>query len=302
MIVPRYVGTRGPLRIAVVCCGLIGWLGCAAPGPRAVDSPAAPISEPVPDDAHKEAPLVKTPAPVVLTPRPVQPPSTARVVHLGDSLAGRPIEMHVFGQGRPVIFIFGGIHGSEPGSVYVAERLIELLAAEPAHFAGRTVAIAPNTNPDAYETRRRTNLNRVDLNRNFPASNFKAAHLYGDTPASQPETRAIIHAVKTLQPDAIISLHAITGGRECNNYNGPARPLAELLSRYNGYPVTGDIGYPTPGSFGTWAGHDLQIPTVTLELPRGEHKPLSWQNNREALLAFIRTVEPLDPTHRVSAQ
>ena len=26
------------------------------------------------------------------------------------------------------------------------------------------------------------------------------------------------------------------------------------------------IGYPTPGSFGTWAGVEKKIPTITLEL------------------------------------
>ena len=32
------------------------------------------------------------------------------------------------------------------------------------------------------------------------------------------------------------------------------------------YPVEASIGYPTPGSFGTYAGIERQIPTITLEL------------------------------------
>lgn len=31
-------------------------------------------------------------------------------------------------------------------------------------------------------------------------------------------------------------------------------------------PLQESIGYPTPGSFGTWAGVEKGIPTITLEL------------------------------------
>ena len=32
------------------------------------------------------------------------------------------------------------------------------------------------------------------------------------------------------------------------------------------YPVEESIGYPTPGSFGTYAGVERNIPTITLEM------------------------------------
>ena len=32
------------------------------------------------------------------------------------------------------------------------------------------------------------------------------------------------------------------------------------------YPVEASIGYPTPGSFGTYCGIEKNIPTITLEL------------------------------------
>ena len=46
---------------------------------------------------------------------------------------------------------------------------------------------------------------------------------------------------------------------ECKN-------LAKSISDIIGYPISNDIGYPTPGSFGTWAGKERNIPTITLEL------------------------------------
>ena len=34
------------------------------------------------------------------------------------------------------------------------------------------------------------------------------------------------------------------------------------ISDIMNYPVEPSIGYPTPGSFGTWAGIEKQIPTI----------------------------------------
>jgi len=42
--------------------------------------------------------------------------------------------------------------------------------------------------------------------------------------------------------------------------------IAEKISEIIGYPVQQEIGYPTPGSFGTYAGVEKNIPTITLEL------------------------------------
>ena len=64
------------------------------------------------------------------------------------------------------------------------------------------------------------------------------------------------------------------------------------MGRHNGYPVTATMGYPTPGSLGSWAGIDRQIPIVTLELPREQPGHEAWVTNREALLAAIREGVP----------
>lgn len=138
----------------------------------------------------------------------------------------------------------------------------------------------------------RRNVRGVDINRNFPASNYSAdehpSGVHWPHAASEPETRAIMEAVCQMQPTRIVSIHAIRRGRHGNNYDGPARVLAEEMSRHNGYPVLPSMGYPTPGSFGSWAGVDQRIPTITLELPADNNAETCWQENREALLAVIR--------------
>lgn len=216
---------------------------------------------------------------------------SSRSVSLGESVRGASLTLERFGEGVSGLLVIGGIHGSEPAGAEVARRLAELLECDPlAAGSGIPIAILAAANPDGLVRKTRTNAHGVDLNRNFPAKNWRASRRHGAQPASEPETRAIIKAVELTQPVCVVSIHAISGPRQCNNYDGPARELAETMSRYNGYPVAETIGYATPGSFGSWCGIDLQIPTLTLELPRSASGAEAWAHNREALLALIRAV------------
>ena len=99
----------------------------------------------------------------------------------------------------------------------------------------------------------------------------------------------MIQLIDDWQPNRIITLHAITRGRHGNNFDGPAEGLAKTMSRHNEYSVLKSMGYPTPGSFGSWAGVDRQIPTITLELPSDASGQTAWRENREALLSAIQS-------------
>ncbi len=209
---------------------------------------------------------------------------------LGTSAEGREILAVQVGSGHPETLILAGVHGDEPKSVYVARRFVEYVTSDP---IPRSVVIVPVVNPDGYAIRRRRNAAGVDLNRNFPAANWipgnKRSRFYaGPSPASEPETRAVITLVETLTPKRIISIHSIDKRRFCNNYDGPAIALARKMAEHNKYPVTGSIGYATPGSFGTWAGVERKIPVVTLELPSHRSPKQCWLDNRDALLAGCR--------------
>ena len=63
--------------------------------------------------------------------------------------------------------------------------------------------------------------------------------------------------------DAIVTIHA---PYKIINYDGPALELAQKISSILNYPVESDIGYPTPGSFGTYCGVERQIPVITIEI------------------------------------
>jgi protein MpaA len=211
---------------------------------------------------------------------------------LGKSVLGLPIVGHFFGVTGSKTLIFAAIHGDEPNTAFVANQLVESLTQNPAAYAGRRVVVVPVVNPDGLARGTRINAREIDLNRNFPAKNFtvgkKGRYFGGEQPASEPESQLVIQLIDDWQPDRIISMHAITRGKHGNNFDGPAEELAKLMSGHNEYSVLKSIGYPTPGSFGSWAGLDHQIPTITLELPSDAAGPIAWRENREALLSAIQ--------------
>jgi predicted deacylase len=243
-----------------------------------------------------QARMVEPGRPADFLPHPSQaaPPGALtapghRTLDLGRSADGRPLVMEVFGSGPKMVLFIGGIHGDETRALEVARRLADYLAANPDAAAATTVAVLVNANPDGAARRTRGNAAGVDLNRNFPARNWRPGTIGrrenpGPSPASEVETQAILRAVEMLRPDRIVSLHSTARDQPCNNFDGPAEGLAQLMATHNGYPVLASVGYPTFGSLGKWAGVDRGLPVITLELPESVSGAESWQRNRGALL------------------
>ncbi|MFN0199856.1 MAG: M14 family zinc carboxypeptidase [Planctomycetaceae bacterium] len=211
---------------------------------------------------------------------------------LGYSLKGIPIVLQLYGTGPDVILIFAGIHGDEANSVDLIHHLLKTLETDAETYRGHAVGIIAVANPDGLALNRRGNLRKIDLNRNFPSHDWAVGkpgrYFGGEQHSSEPETLALIQAVELLQPSRIISIHSITRGKHGNNFNGPGEKWAELMAKHNGYQVLKTIGYPTPGSFGTWAGVDRQIPTITLELPHDLTGEKTWSDAGSSIIAFIR--------------
>ena len=95
----------------------------------------------------------------------------------------------------------------------------------------------------------------------------------------------VINIIEKYQPKLIITLHA---PYKIVNYDGPAQELANRISEITGYPVEPNIGYPTPGSFGNYAGVERDIPTITLELPEDETNEALWLTNKPVFEYFAR--------------
>jgi protein MpaA len=211
---------------------------------------------------------------------------------LGASTEGRPIRGRRYGPPGPALLVFGGIHGDEPQSV---EALVDLAAGlASGRGPSAPVWLLPAANPDGLARGRKNSARDVDLNRNFPARNFTPAHepnyFPGPAPLSEPETRVIADLVAGAPIIAVVAVHAPFA---CVNYDGPAAAWAEAVAAASGWPARGDIGYPTPGSLGSWLGIDRGLPVLTLELPAG---PLAgFRAQAEAALGEALRAAPAPP-------
>jgi protein MpaA len=130
----------------------------------------------------------------------------------------------------------------------------------------------------------------VDLNRNCPTQDWvpmfsQPRYFPGSKPGSEPENKILLEFVARLSPQLIVSAHS---WEPMVNYTGDCLAAAEALGRQTGYRLSPDIGYPTPGSFGTWAAKEHSFPTITLEIQ--EKLPLQevWTLHGPALAACFR--------------
>ena len=181
------------------------------------------------------------------------------------------------------VLVIGVFHGDEPDGEYLINRYLS----EKNETKNRLLFI-PCLNPDGLANGTRTNANGVDLNRNFPAQNWelgeKNEYFGGDSPASEQETKFLVYVIDKYKPDLIITLHE---PYQVVNYDGPAKDIAQKISEITGYKTEESIGYPTPGSFGTYCGIEKKIPTITLELPEKSDKEILY-NTVKGVFTYIQ--------------
>ena len=183
------------------------------------------------------------------------------------------------------VLLIGGTHGDELTSVSIVFKWIKIL--QQYHSGLFHWHIAPMMNPDGVLMKRATrpNARGIDLNRNMPTpdwSRLSKTHWEkinrdprknpGGDPASEPETRWLIHEIESFQPDAIISVHAPYG---ILDFDGPDLSTAPTKFGRLHLNLLGTY----PGSLGNYAGINKDIPVLTLELPHAWVMPKSNEIN-----------------------
>ena len=163
------------------------------------------------------------------------------------------------------ILIIGGVHGDEPEGVVAAKGLLEIF--RQSYDLDLHITLIPEFNPEGILRHERVNSNLVDLNRNLPTKDWTAVaakerYNPGPSALSEKENQALVKFLKENKIDLIISMHA---WNPMLNTNGDI-PEAKIISELTGYKIEPDIGYPTPGSLGTYAGFENHIPTLTYEI------------------------------------
>lgn len=194
-------------------------------------------------------------------------------VHTSRGLA--TISARTLGSGPTRIYLIACIHGDEREGL---NALADISRALP--FTGTSVRLVENMNPDGAAAGTRGNRRGVDLNRNWPASNFAPSRATGPRPLSEPETAAVHDDILRFDPHLIVVLHSARNGPFIN-FDGPpaARTLADRFAaaaKAAGDPrwrVVPDMGYPTPGSMGSYFGKDRGLVILTVECRRAEPLP-----------------------------
>jgi murein peptide amidase A len=195
----------------------------------------------------------------------------------GYSSQGSPIlfkEYPPMPKRRPLgrILLIGGIHGDEYSSVSIVFKWMKTL--DEYHSGLFHWRILPLLNPDGLLRKKsqRMNANGVDLNRNFPMQDWdnttrdywenvtsrNPRRFPGISALSESETQLLVEEINQFAPDVIVAVHAPHG---IVDYDGPkdgpyklGRLYLNLLGTY-------------PGSLGNFAGVQMKIPVVTIELP-----------------------------------
>jgi protein MpaA len=204
----------------------------------------------------------------------------------GESVENRAIECIVVGEGPDVAFVLAAIHGDEPAGTPLVWELAVHLQQHPHLLEGRKVVLLPVANPDGMVHNSRLNARGVDLNRNFATANRRNSARHGYTALSEPETRAIERLIRQHAPDRVDTIHQWANG--CIDHDGPAKALAERMAEYCDLRVQ-KLG-ARPGSLGSYAGVDLEIPIISLELPRHAEwlsSELLWERYGATLVAAI---------------
>jgi murein peptide amidase A len=209
-----------------------------------------------------------------------------REVVIGQTVLGRPIEaIHFtpvdYAKPRPAAVMFAAIHGDEPMSQLILERLADELVERP---PGRDTWIIPCLNVDGMIAGTRNNANDIDLNRNFASKSWGEQRRPGYNPGAsaedQPETQALVALIAQVGAERLVSVHATY---RMINFDGRGEELARAMSDRCGYPAEADMGYPCPGSFGTKYGVELGLEVVTVESPYLLAEEQGWLELRAAM-------------------
>lgn len=212
--------------------------------------------------------------------------SHRRELVIGKTVLGRPIEaVHFtppsYAKPRPPAILFGAIHGDEPVSQLMLERLADELIERP---PGRDTWIIPCVNVDGILAGTRNNANDVDLNRNFASKSWgterRPGYNPGAAPEDQPESQALVKLIEQVGAKRLITVHATY---RMVNWDGAGEQLAKEMTERCGYPTEHDMGYPCPGSFGTKYGVEMGLEVITLESPYLVADERGWLECRSAL-------------------
>ena len=222
-----------------------------------------------------------------------------QTITFGKSVAGTEIEAcQIAGStidSQNALLVIGTIHGNEPDGIRVVDELLKNPAPQ-----GTEIWVIRDGNPDGSELLTRRNANKVDVNRNFPikwlASDPSLRTYSGPSPASEPETVALMNAVQKIKPTRIVVFHQPFDQIDCP----PERTtqISDRLSGLTGYRAecipgekSGSETNSYTGTFTIWVNSIFPKTTaVTFELGL-----TTMDSKIETISNALRTIAPEVP-------
>jgi murein peptide amidase A len=216
-------------------------------------------------------------------------------IEKGSSLEGNPIPVFKTDiKASKYLYLMAGVHGDEVEGVYVLKELFNWLKNEHS-LKDMPIVVIPILNVDGYRAQTRVNAHLVDLNRNLPTKDWSPAMTQpkynpGPKALSEPENQFLVKLLDKYKPGIIISFHT---WKPILNHNGNCQDIAEYLQKFNNYEMASDIGYPTPGSLGTFGVERYDSPVLTFECPElkthRESLKEIWNENEKGLKSLFQT-------------
>lgn len=215
-------------------------------------------------------------------------------IETGKSVEGHPI--HAFAtdvKSNKWIYLLAGTHGDEVEGIHVCKELFAWLKTEHT-LKDMPIVVIPILNVDGYRASTRVNAHMVDLNRNYPTKDWspeasEKKYNPGPKALSEPENQYLVKLLDKYRPAFVLSFHS---WKPILNYNGDCQDVAEFLAQYNNYPIDGDIGYPTPGSFGSFVPEKYNAGVLTFECPPLDEKVTLksiWEENQKGLKELMQS-------------
>lgn len=210
---------------------------------------------------------------------------------IGYSVQGRPIIAYYFGNGSNTTLFTGGIHGEERSAQQTMQAFADHMMNGGSKIPdGRQVVVVPNTNPDGIAANKRNNARNVNVDRNFPSSNWAAdidtasgriTNGGGTSPGSEPEAAALISLTRQLKPRLSISFHAqgrLVGANQIGMSVNAGNIYASTVGYGTMYGTAEEVmGYPITGEYEDWMGEEMGIAAILIELPTRNGNYLSSQ-------------------------
>jgi len=220
-----------------------------------------------------------------------------------------------FGEWKEKILYFGWIHGNEVGTVKLMKRWINFIWGTPNNvdFWNKQIFIIPCLNVDWYKGAiekpeyfsgwryGKTNGNNVDLNRNFPASNWsKVSTLFAawkyeeiswwEEAWWEPEVKALLELLIEENISTIYTFHNCWGtvfGRGTNSVQAKVKSY----SKHSWYRIFADWEWDwlkdgqKTGQMMTWA-QEKNIDTIEVECKTRWWS--EWKQNKSALIESLK--------------